>query len=466
MSLTVANFLSRKDFISVNVDSVSLPLPNTLMGIEVEVDQDSSTDILFPENYEPEWSKKHDGSLRNGYEYVLSAPMMGQHLVNTIYKLYAEPARLQRTYTGSTHIHINMMDGVSVEALRTLVLLSYAFESLLYYVGDNTRQWCGFANRLISAPSDVLETIIKGNSGTAFRRATDRAGRYYGLNLDALNKYGTVEFRYFPTAESAEELLSWVKLVQLFKKAAMEVGTINNLIDKLSDKESYNTFVTTYFSDYSDAVAASADYRKVKSLMAKAMVIASAARTPKLEWDVTRLRHKFGKLLGGDSVVDVTVPPVHVVVTDGAVPSASTLVRTGVAELGPSAKTFLIYRGGIYLAYSDSGYTPEWIHLTDIVYRNQAIAYEVQNCANALKEKMRQVYASVYPTDGSVSFVDGEFRTLRNALARRRVAAAGVVTIASSIDEDHEDDYDDFVESPEYHEDTELDDPFEDEEVE
>lgn len=278
---TVATLLGRRDFKNFSAPKIDLPLPEVLMGIEVEIDQDRhSSLVVFPDNYEPEWRRTHDGSLHNGYEFVLAAPLKGQSIVDSVYKLYSEPAKVLRSYTGSTHIHINMMDGVDSEALRTLTLLAYTFENLLYEVGDSTRKWCGYANRLISAPSEVLESIIADPTLSNFARATGNIGRYYGLNLNALTKYGTVEFRYFPTAESPEELISWVKLVQQFKKAAIELGSIDNLITTLSNEGTYTDFINTYFFDHIEAVLSSCSYPRVHALMNKALIVANTT-TPK-----------------------------------------------------------------------------------------------------------------------------------------------------------------------------------------
>lgn len=275
-------FLGVAGFDCKDVPSYSLPLPSQLVGLELEVDRDSGTakDTVFPTAFRPEWTKKSDGSLNNGYEYVLTGPLAGDSLVNAVHKLYSGETKVFRTYTGSTHIHLNMLDGTTLENLQALALLTYAVEGLLYYIGDNSRQWCGFANRMTGAPHAVLENLLGSEvERRGLRNALNSAGRYYGLNLAALERYGTVEFRYFPTATSAEEMLSWVKLVQMLKKAACDLGNITNVLDTLSDKAKYAEFVQTYLSDYADAVEASCPFGKVKVLANKALVIANAQRS-------------------------------------------------------------------------------------------------------------------------------------------------------------------------------------------
>lgn len=396
MRQTVAQFMNRTDHVSVIGPAVTLPLPNTLMGVEVEVDNDGShSDIEMPENYSPEWTRKGDGSLVNGWEYVLSAPLKGQGLTDAIHKLYSGGTNVRRTYTGSTHIHINMLDGVDMDALRAMVLLAYAFESLLYYVGDNTRQWCGYANRLISAPAEVLESIIVPTaSNSLFRNSVDRAGRYYGLNLQALQRYGTVEFRYFPTAESAEELISWVKLVQSFKKAALEVGSIEALINTLSTKEGYNDFVSNYFADHVDDVLVVCEYKKVKALMAKALIIATATKPDTVQpWDRAALESRFSKLIATRAAGKGFKFQLHTTPASRTAPVAHVLAEQDRAEHGVDVHTLLAHNNGaLYTAQAvEWSQRLEWVNIADLASYNLAALEEITNNQVAIVEAINNL---------------------------------------------------------------------------
>lgn len=286
-SKTIASIVGRRDWTLASAPSVqwTFPLPEQYVGVELEVDRDSTTadSTVFPDDriLGFTWQRKSDGSLASGYEYVLRSPLAGKQLADAVFKLFSGGTRVHRTYTGSTHIHLDMTDGVPVEALRVLLLMTYAFEPYMYAVGDITRQWCGYANRLVAAPSDVLEAILGSDDLRNFNRAVENAGRYYGLNLCALSKYGSVEFRYFPTAESPEELLSWINLCQKFKKAAVAIGTVDKLLEMMKSKEGYNELLDTYFDSDADGMRKECPYSRVRSLMQKALIIAqSTGREP------------------------------------------------------------------------------------------------------------------------------------------------------------------------------------------
>lgn len=386
----LASFMGRRDFVKRPYPKVTLPLPDTYMGIEVEVDQDASTrnTTVFPEDYRPEWTQKLDGSLSSGYEYVLTAPLAGDALVEAVYKLYEAPVRVHRTYTGSTHIHINMMDGTSVDALRTLLLIGYAFEPLLYYVGDNTRQWCGYANRLTGAPSEMLESILGATvNASIFRRSTERAGRYYGMNLDALRKYGTVEFRYFPTATSAEELMKWIKLVQNFKRAATTIGSVDALIEKLKDKSGYNEFVEEYFADVLEEVNAVTEFARVKALMSKALIIAGTQARERGAYNYDKLIEKYAKRLTRPTKKLEKSKFVYVFVArNSPVPLAR---DHGSEELGITAFMYYENQGIYYSRKAEWSNNVEWHNISDIVYEDQLFAPRLTEYQNEIADGLK-----------------------------------------------------------------------------
>lgn len=296
---TVADFLNKKQA-KRRYPKYQLPLASTLCGIELEVDDPNGREnVQHPVCVSPTWKQVHDGSLNNGYEYVLNAPLAGKQLTNAIYQLFDHGTRTTRTFTGSTHIHVNVIDGMKMNQLKNLVLLCYYFEDMLYGVGDYSRKWCGYANPLASIPVQQMKDIFAIKDSYMFNDALDRTGRYYALNLCAMRKYGSVEFRYFPTATSAEELLSWVKLVQLFKKAALESGTPKKLVELLSTEDGVNTFMHKYFSEYKDSWHYVGSFSDVQKRVYKSMIITEAASKdlPVVRYNKKFDETRYGRLL-------------------------------------------------------------------------------------------------------------------------------------------------------------------------
>ena len=422
---SLASHLGRVTFDPSTVPRVNLPLPDTLTGVEVEVDRDGTRTTVMPVTYSPEWQEKHDGSLQNGREYVLAGPLSGQPLVAAVYKLYSNGTRVNRTYTGSTHIHLNVMDGFSAEALQALSLITYAFENVLYYVGDNSRQWCGYANRMTSAPHDVLEALLSDKFQFSRVRNAVSQSRYYGLNLQALSKYGTVEFRYFPTAESPEELLKWITLVQNIKRAAADLGNVHGVIAKLSTKEGYNDFVATYMSEVQEEVDAVSEYSRVKSLMSKALIIASAWEPERAtEYDPERLGKRIPKLITvkKDKEKSVKLRPVYfeMVPTSRTHPPVSEMYARASAagiprESNPIVAMYYMDRLYIGAPYTDS-HVEDWHYFNDMTVTHPHMLPDVINLAEAVVAELnrqRRVGQSAILADSIVR--------MRNSVGKARV---------------------------------------------
>jgi hypothetical protein len=68
--------------------------------------------------------------------------------------------------------------------------------------------------------------------------------------LNAIAKYGSIEFRYFPTCSNAEELVSWINLVQSFAAAAEGIGNLGALTQAVATEASYNAMLNKYFQPF------------------------------------------------------------------------------------------------------------------------------------------------------------------------------------------------------------------------
>lgn len=240
------------------------PLPEQLMGIEVEVEWRQSLPrderpFISPHLF-PYWQEKGDGSLQNGREYVLQSPMKGDMLSLAINAFFSE-AKLLRAATSSTHIHIDMMEeGTGVNIIPVLTTLVYMLESAIFEIAGTGREWTGYTNRLATAPELLLNQLMHADiesNDTILRNvcSSSSIGRYYGFNVAALDRYGSIEFRYFPTATSAEELAGWVKLVQCFKQAAMAMPSVELLLSEgVETEDKYVDFIMQYFGDWSETI--------------------------------------------------------------------------------------------------------------------------------------------------------------------------------------------------------------------
>lgn len=247
-------------------------LPDQLMGVEIEVERSPSGTVL-PHDTPYGWTAKSDGSLRNGVEYVLASPLKGKLLADAISAMYENGTTFVRQPTSSTHIHLDMTEEDTEEStLQVIFLLAYILEDGIFGMADPAREYCGFTNKLSTAPDKLLRAILGDEFKTGTRLDLGKAGsRYYGLNVQALSKYGSLEFRYFPTAATKDELVGWINLVQSFKKAGIELKSIDAVADFFTSSSSYQQFLQQYFPQWSDTFLKFVPFKQARELLHVAM---------------------------------------------------------------------------------------------------------------------------------------------------------------------------------------------------
>lgn len=204
------------------------PIPDQYMGVEIELEGQSRKEMnAHRERGAPFWAEHEDGSLRNGVEYTLNQAMMGNNLREAINYFYDNFTKFTASPRTSIHVHVNMrQDNETVEGLRNMVVLYYMYEDAFFRIADENRKWSSYCNAFEDNPPAMLEAIVNPDldlvslQETLHQSARTNVNRYYGLNLNALAKYGTIEFRHFPLVDTRERLIDWVKLIMELKLAA------------------------------------------------------------------------------------------------------------------------------------------------------------------------------------------------------------------------------------------------------
>lgn len=203
------------------------PIPDQFVGIEIELENLSNKEMRFHrENGRPFWTEHEDGSLRNGIEYVLAQPMMGDSLKEAIHYFFRTFRNFEISPRTSIHVHMNMLqEEESIEGLKNMVVLYYMFENALFAIADENRKWNGYCNPFEDNPPAILHDLLRLDNVKDLARSIERSAaqnnnRYYGLNINALHRYGTLEFRHLPLVHEEQRLFDWIKLIMEMKKAA------------------------------------------------------------------------------------------------------------------------------------------------------------------------------------------------------------------------------------------------------
>lgn len=360
---SVAKLFGKKERYKSAGVQMDWPLPDTLIGIEIEAEASPGT--RWPNGPSAAWEIVPEGSLLHGREYVLVDPLKGNELAESIHDIF-NGAIFKRSLTGSTHIHIDVLEtDDDIELVRRLALLIFALEPSIFAIADPGREWSGYTNKLSSAPDDLIGALLNATEDTNFVEIRNMCskgkqgpiGRYYGLNIMAMAKYGSLEFRYFPTAESIQELIDWTKLVMSFKKAAREVGSTENLLLVFSNEQAYQEFITYHFGQWKDTILKEVPCFAAISAIRKALAIAAGFANRQRE------ENESVEYFNPTCVLDSEVRS-KFVTKRGKPPSTAKLLVVGidgitqapVATATPLGTIFITHGGSVYLNIKGYGW--------------------------------------------------------------------------------------------------------------
>lgn len=219
------------------------PKAGTDIGIEVELEGK-----LFGDNNRSSmWSVKGEGSLRNGgMEYVLRKPISIDMLPKALDEFagYMEKSVPHASIRCSTHIHVSVLD-FTVAQTWNAMLAWYFVENLLVQTQSPNRQGNLFALRLSDA-EEIAVSIQEAMAGSdSFHTFHPERNRYAALNLCAITKFGSFEFRFLDAMTKTTDLDRWCRLLHRFVNTAKSVGPAELL--EMYEKKTANNFLSYFF---------------------------------------------------------------------------------------------------------------------------------------------------------------------------------------------------------------------------
>lgn len=217
------------------------------IGIEIEAEGQR-----FPTEHLPSpWFVTRDGSLRgNGFEYVLSEPINRNEVKPTLSSLIdafdKNSTRINDSPRAGVHIHINCQE-LSRLKVFNIIILYLLFEKLMInYCGDSRK------GNLFCLSAEDAEAIITGLRDVALRQSfspmMSDEYRYASINVTALQKFGSLEFRSLQTPQNFLEIEPWIKLLLKIKDAALKIETPRDIVEGMS-REGATGYLRTVFGD-------------------------------------------------------------------------------------------------------------------------------------------------------------------------------------------------------------------------
>lgn len=235
MSNQIGALLGREKHRLLNKPGPCFVLPDTDLGVEVEVEGVSSAVLLLHPSpldglLQAYWNHEEDQSLHNrGREFVFKQPMFGSD-VEIACKGLLDLCKSQQWETSlrtGIHIHMDARD-LTPPQLLGLIAIYIIFEPVIYnWVGDNrhANNFClpWFKSEESFNQAIMIIQALLDRGGDRALGAARGFERYAGLNLKSLQAYGSIEFRHLKTTFEWSRLKDWINIILSLKKYAFEV---------------------------------------------------------------------------------------------------------------------------------------------------------------------------------------------------------------------------------------------------
>ena len=205
---------------------INRPHPHTSVGIEVELEQMRWN---FKENLK-RWYVTKEGSIINGIEFV-SDPVWGTAIRDALEELKEalEDHKPRVSFRTSTHIHMNVLD-LDLDELIHLIYLYIMYEPALFRYHDRWRR----ADSIFCVPAylsmDIREAYVKliADLRRGKGRGTYLQSKYAALNINALQRQGSLEFRHMGGSIDIDEIDEWINILLQLKLAALNMADIED----------------------------------------------------------------------------------------------------------------------------------------------------------------------------------------------------------------------------------------------
>lgn len=185
---------------------LNLPRKQGLLGVEVEVEGEN-----LPKAPTGAWKYEKDGSLRGeSGEYILRSPLnlkKTHEALDDLRKQLAE-SKLNWSFRTSVHVHVNV-GSMSAKQINCFIYTYVLLEELMLNYCGPSRLGNRFCLRIRDA--EGLINALEGMFRRDWHLPMRDEFRYASLNVDALGKFGSLEFRGMQGTLDKERLEIWTE---------------------------------------------------------------------------------------------------------------------------------------------------------------------------------------------------------------------------------------------------------------
>lgn len=192
---------------------------NDFIGVEIEYERAGRAGEIDADY----WEIHEDGSLRDGgAELVFRRPLRSANASAALRNAEAALSRVSFSARTSVHVHVDVRD-IAPSALMRYICLYYIFEELLFsYCGpqrvDNNFCISGAHARGVV---DLIGGIDPKRVIKSLREMGTSEYRYASVNLDAVLKFGSLEFRGHRGTADYNQITNWINMLLCMKHYAV-----------------------------------------------------------------------------------------------------------------------------------------------------------------------------------------------------------------------------------------------------
>lgn len=197
------------------------------------------------------WKAEQDNSVkpRSGemaLEYVLLQPVGRIKVSQALQELKKEWDRskaeiAEGRLSNSTHIHINAQQ-MTMQQVATWMALYYLFEEILVRWAGDDRIGNLFCLRGKDADG-MIKMLSRAFSKESFDQFSLKTYRYSALNVCALAKYGSLEFRALRGTGDISVIQAWIETLLAIKDASLNYKNPVDVVTKFNIQSPFGTCV-------------------------------------------------------------------------------------------------------------------------------------------------------------------------------------------------------------------------------
>jgi Putative amidoligase enzyme len=229
-------------------------LPTCFIGLEHEYEGVENR-TLPKHTFADFWQYHEEGSLKdNGAEYAYANPLFGADAYNALEWLvsHAKDSKWKCSKRTGIHVHLDVRD-LTIPQFAGMSILYAALEPILYHWVGGGRASSHFCIPLYRADEALLDACKilraahlddKEEGADNALVAAERFQRYAGYNLQALHKFGSVEFRQLETTHDLTRIVDWVNMIMSLKAGALKLpqsdGATIHMLERMDTREVLN----------------------------------------------------------------------------------------------------------------------------------------------------------------------------------------------------------------------------------